>query len=107
MCSTTSSTTAFTFLDKMLFSFDLIEDDVFEGRSEEVVRDISNVKRTDLYCKHSSSAAPRPRLLERRIERFLAEQLELYFDDLVGPLGADLGRARQLQGGQRGARVDE
>src|SRR3954447_6912212 len=34
----------FPILDKIGFKLDSLEDDVFEGRSEEVVRDISNVK---------------------------------------------------------------
>src|SRR4029453_4995281 len=34
----------FPILDKIGHKLDVIEDDVFEGRSEEVVRDISNVK---------------------------------------------------------------
>src|SRR5215210_5828615 len=34
----------FPILDKIGYKLDSLEDDVFEGRSEEVVRDISNVK---------------------------------------------------------------
>jgi len=68
----------------MGFKLDSIEDDVFEGRSEEVVRDISNVKQEIIsYRKIVKPQRPALRLLERRIERFLPEQLELYFDDLV------------------------
>ena len=74
----------FPILDKMGFKLDSIEDDVFEGRSEEVVRDISNVKQEIIsYRKIVKPQRPALRLLERRIERFLPEQLELYFDDLV------------------------
>ena len=74
----------FPILDKMGFKLDSIEDDVFEGRSEEVVRDISNVKQEIIsYRKIVKPQRPALRLLERRMERFLPEQLELYFDDLV------------------------
>src|SRR4029079_10546582 len=74
----------FPILDKIGFKLDSIEDDVFEGRSEEVVRDISNVKQEIIsYRKIVKPQRPALRLLERRIERFLPEQLELYFDDLV------------------------
>jgi magnesium transporter len=74
----------FPILDKIGFKLDSIEDDVFEGRSEEVVRDISNVKQEIIsYRKIVKPQRPALRLLERRMERFLPEQLELYFDDLV------------------------
>ena len=74
----------FPILDKIGFKLDSIEDDVFEGRSEEVVRDISNVKQEIIsFRKIVKPQRPALRLLERRIERFLPEQLELYFDDLV------------------------
>ena len=42
--STTSSTTASRFLDKIAHKLDAVEDDIFEGRSRDAVRDISNVK---------------------------------------------------------------
>jgi magnesium transporter len=74
----------FPILDKIGFKLDSIEDDVFEGRSEEVVRDISNVKQEIIsYRKIIKPQRPILRLLERRVERFLPEELELYFDDLV------------------------
>ena len=74
----------FPILDKIGFKLDSIEDDVLEGRSEEAVRDISNAKQEIIsYRKIIKPQRPALRLLERRIERFLPEQLELYFDDLV------------------------
>jgi magnesium transporter len=75
----------FPILDKIGFKLDSIEDDVFEGRSsQEVVRNISNVKQEIIsFRKIIKPQRPALRLLERRIERFLPEQLELYFDDLV------------------------
>jgi magnesium transporter len=74
----------FPILDKIGFKLDSLEDDVFEGRSEEVVRDISNVKQEIIsYRKIIKPERSTLRLLERHIERFLPEELELYFDDIV------------------------
>ena len=74
---------------------------MFEGRSEEVVRDISNVKQEIIsYRKIIKPQRPPCACSSAAIERFLPEQLELYFDDLVDASERDLGRARQLQGGQ-------
>ena len=47
-------------------------------------RDISNAKQEIIsYRKIIKPQRPALRLLERRVERFLPEELELYFDDLV------------------------
>ena len=74
----------FPILDKIGHKLDALEDDVFEGRSDEVVRDLSNVKQEIIsYRKIIKPERATLRLLERRVERFLPEQLELYFDDLV------------------------
>ena len=74
----------FPILDKIGHKLDSIEDDMFEGRSEEVVRDISNVKQEIIsYRKIIKPERSTLRLLERRVERFLPEELELYFDDIV------------------------
>ncbi len=79
---------------------------MFEGRAEDVVRDLSNVKQEIIsYRKIIKPERSTLRLLERRVERFLPEELDLYFDDIVDARRADLGPARQLQGGRRGARV--
>ena len=57
---------------------------MFEGRSEEVVRDISNVKQEIIsYRKIIKPERSTLRVLERHIERFLPEELELYLDDIV------------------------
>jgi len=57
---------------------------VFEGRSEEVVRDISNAKQEIIsYRKIVKPERTTLRLLERHVERFLPEELDLYFDDIV------------------------
>src|SRR5918911_1528611 len=56
----------------------------FEERAEDVVRDISNVKQEIIsYRKIIKPERSTLRLLERRVERFLPEELELYFDDIV------------------------
>ena len=71
-------------LDKIGHKLDAIEDDIDDGHFEEVVRDISNVKQEIIsYRKIIKPERPTLRLLERRIERFLPEALELYFDDIV------------------------
>ena len=63
---------------------DKIEDDIHEVRSEELVRDISNVKQEIIsYRKIIKPQRPTLRVLERNVERFLPEDLELYFDDIV------------------------
>ena len=98
----------FPILDKIGHKLDSVEDDMFERRAEDVVRDLSNVKQEIIsYRKIIKPERSTLRLLERRVERFLPEELDLYFDDIVDARRADLGPARQLQGGRRGARVDE
>jgi magnesium transporter len=74
----------FPILDKIAFKLDVIEDEMFEGRSEEIVRDISNVKQEIIsYRKIIKPERSTLRVLERRVEGFLPEELELYFDDIV------------------------
>jgi magnesium transporter len=74
----------FPILDKIAYKLDSIEDDVFEGRSEAVVRDISDAKQEIIsYRKIIKPERATLRVLERQIERFLPEDLELYFDDIV------------------------
>ena len=74
----------FPILDKIAHKLDGIEDDMFEGRSQEVVRDISNVKQEIIsYRKIIKPERSTLRVLERRVEGFLPEELELYFDDIV------------------------
>jgi magnesium transporter len=74
----------FPILDKIGHKLDTIEDDIDEGRFEEVVRDISKAKQEIIsFRKIIKPQRPTLRLLERNVERFLPEELELYFDDLV------------------------
>ena len=74
----------FPILDKIGHKLDSIEDDMFEGRAEEVVRDISNAKQEIIsYRKIIKPQRSTLRVLERRAQRFLPEELDVYFDDLV------------------------
>jgi magnesium transporter len=74
----------FPILDKIGHKLDRIEDDIDEGRFEEIVRDISRAKQEIIsYRKIVKPQRPTLRVLERHVERFLPEELELYFDDLV------------------------
>jgi len=74
----------FPILDKIGHKLDSIEDEMFEGRSEEIVRDISNVKQEIIsYRKIIKPERSTLRVLERGTQRFLPEELELYFDDIV------------------------
>jgi magnesium transporter len=61
-----------------------IEDEVFEGSSEDVVRDISNVKQEIINFRK----VVRPQRavfgdLERNKARYIADDLDIYFDDIV------------------------
>jgi magnesium transporter len=74
----------FPILDKIGHKLDSVEDDMFERRAEEVVRDLSNVKQEIIsYRKIIKPERTTLRLLERYTQRFLREDLELYFDDIV------------------------
>ena len=74
----------FPILDKIGHKLDSLEDALFEERAEDVVRDISNVKQEIIsYRKIIKPERSTLRLLERQVERFLPEELELYFDDIV------------------------
>ena len=74
----------FPILDKMAHKLDVIEDEMFEGRSEEIVRDISNAKQEVIaYRKIIKPERSTVRLLERYTQRFLREDLEVYYDDIV------------------------
>ena len=73
----------FPILDKIGHKLDRIEDDMFGGAAEDVVRDISNVKQEIIsYRKVIKPERSTLRVLERRIDRFLPEDLELDFDDV-------------------------
>ena len=74
----------FPILDKIGHKLDSIEDDMFEGAAEDVVRDISNVKQEIIsYRKIIKPERSTLRVLEGRTQRFLPQDLEVYFDDIV------------------------
>ena len=75
----------FPMLRKIGNKLDTIEDDIFvAGRAEEVVRDISNAKQEIInFRKVIRPQRTVLRDLERTKQRYLAEDLEIYFDDIV------------------------
>src|SRR5947207_1538836 len=76
----------FPMLRKIGNKLDAVEDEIFSGRSEEVVRDISNVKQEIInFRKVVRPQRTVLRDLERTKHRFLAREgdLEIYFDDIV------------------------
>jgi magnesium transporter len=76
----------FPMLRKIGNKLDGLEDEIFEGRSEEVVRDISNVKQEIInFRKVIRPQRTVLRDLENLKQRFLAPDLdlEIYFDDIV------------------------
>jgi magnesium transporter len=75
----------FPMLRKIGNKLDAVEDEIFEGRSEEVVRDISNVKQEIInFRKVIRPQRTVLRDLENLKSRFLATggDLEIYFDDI-------------------------
>ena len=98
----------FPILDKIGHKLDSIEDDMFEGCAEDVVRDISNVKQEIIsYRKVIKPERSTLRALERRIEHVPAGGARSLLQRHRRRGRADLGPARQLQGGRRRPRVDE
>ena len=74
---------SFPMLRKMGLKLDAIEDDIFENGAKHVVLDISNAKQEIINFRR----IVRPvravlRDLERAKQRYLAEDLEIYFDDI-------------------------
>src|SRR2546421_9141192 len=75
---------AFPMLRKMGNKLERIEGDIFEGRSQEVVRDLSNVKQEIINFR--KIVRPQRAVfgdLERTKQRYLAPDLDVYFDDIV------------------------
>jgi magnesium transporter len=74
----------FPMLRKMGNKLDRIEDEIFEGAAEDVVRDISNAKQEIInFRKIIRPQRAVLRDLERNKQRYLAEDLDIYFDDIV------------------------
>jgi magnesium transporter len=71
-------------LRKMGQKLERIEDDIFEGKSDEIVRDISNAKQEIITFRRII----RPqriafRDLERAMDVVAPEELDVYFDDVI------------------------
>jgi magnesium transporter len=76
----------FPMLRKIGNKLDVLEEEIFEGRSEEIVRDISNVKQEIInFRRVIRPQRPVLRDLEKVKERYLSPDmdLEIYFDDVV------------------------
>jgi magnesium transporter len=76
----------FPILDKIGFKLGQIDEEIDDvaPRAKERVRDIHKVKQEIIsYRKIVRPQRPTLRQLERGVERFLPEELELYFDDIV------------------------
>jgi len=76
----------FPMLRKIGNKLDAVEDEIFSGHSEEVVRDISNVKQEIInFRKVIRPQRTVLRDLENAKQRFMAREgdLEVYFDDIV------------------------
>jgi magnesium transporter len=74
---------SFPMLRKTGIKLDRLEDDIFEGRSSEIVRDISDTKQEIInFRKIVRPQRAVLRDLERTKQRYLQEELEIYFDDI-------------------------
>jgi magnesium transporter len=75
---------SFPMLRKMGNKLERIEEDIFEGNSTEVVRDISNVKQEIInFRKVIRPQRAALRDLERTKQRYIADDLDIYFEDIV------------------------
>src|SRR6188472_1286752 len=74
---------SFPMLRKMGNKLERIEEEIFEGEQPEVVRDISNVKQEIInFRKIVRPQRAAFRDLERNKARYIAEDLDIYFDDI-------------------------
>jgi magnesium transporter len=74
----------FPMLRKIGNKLDRIETEIFEGRSEDIVRDLSNAKQEIInFRKIIRPQRPVLRDLERTKQRYMSEDLEVYFDDII------------------------
>jgi magnesium transporter len=74
---------SFPMLRKMGLKLERLEDDIFEGRSSEIVRDLSEAKQEIInFRKIVRPQRAVLRDLERTKQRYLQEELEIYFDDI-------------------------
>jgi magnesium transporter len=74
----------FPMLRKIGNKLEQLEEEIFIGRSQEIVRDISNVKQEIInFRKTIRPERTVLRDLERTKQRYMREDLEVYFDDIV------------------------
>jgi magnesium transporter len=74
---------SFPMLRKTALKLERLEDDIFEGRSSEIVRDISDTKQEIInFRKIVRPQRAVLRDLERTKQGYLQEELEFYFDDI-------------------------
>ena len=74
----------FPMLRKIGNKLEQLEEDIFVGRGEEIVRDISNVKQEIInFRKTIRPQRTVLRDLERTKQRYMRDELEVYFDDIV------------------------
>src|SRR3954454_6695001 len=74
----------FPMLRKIGGKLERLEEEIFLGRGDDVVRDLSNTKQEIInFRKVIRPQRPVLRDLERTKGRFLADDLEVYFDDVV------------------------
>src|SRR5215203_3151874 len=74
---------SFPMLRKIGNKLERIEDDIFEGKSTEIVRDISNAKQEIINFR--KIVRPQRAVfgdLERTKSRYIADELDIYFDDI-------------------------
>src|SRR6186997_2427284 len=75
---------SFPMLRKMGNKLERIEEEIFEGEQPEVVRDISNVKQEIInFRKIVRPQRSAFRDLERTKARYIADDLDIYFEDIV------------------------
>ena len=75
---------AFPMLGKIGNKLEHIEEEIFEGKGDDVVRDISNAKQEIInFRKIVRPQRVAFRDLERNKARYIAEDLDIYFDDLI------------------------
>src|SRR4051794_23334684 len=74
---------SFPMLRKIGNKLERIEEEIFEGRSAEVVRDISNVKQEIInFRKIVRPQRPAVADLERNKARYMTDDLDIYFEDI-------------------------
>jgi magnesium transporter len=75
---------SFPMLAKMGSKLERIEEEIFEGKGDEIVRDISNVKQEIInFRKIVRPQRLAFRDLERNKARYIAEDLDIYFEDII------------------------